>query len=319
MWEIMRLQKKGTKPKKSLVYIISVVIIIFLMALPHIIDNYMLHTVITSIIFVTLAISWNMMLNTGQINLAHITFFGIGSYATALMYDKFHLFPIINMIVGGVAAVVLALIIGSITLRMRGIYFAIATLSMVPAMMVVITMTPKITYGSMGIALTPLFGGNRIPTYYFALAIALAALLVSYLVKKSKLNYAFVAIREDEDAAKMIGVNTTRYKIIAFILSSFFTGVVGGFYAYYMNYIEPRTVFNVAMQLRTQVMVIFGGIYSILGPVVGAVSLSFLQEYLRQFLPTGNELIYGIFLVIMILFLPKGVAGFIEKITGWDI
>jgi branched-chain amino acid transport system permease protein len=134
-------------------------------------------------------------------------------------------------------------------------------------------------------------------------------------LKRSRLYYAFTAIHDDQEAAGMLGIDPTKYKVMAFTISAFFVGIVGGFYAHYISYIDPHAAFSIHISVEAQIMPLMGGLYTVAGPVVGAVILTLLGEYLRITVKTGYLIIYGIILVLIIFYLPKGLMGLTEKWT----
>jgi branched-chain amino acid transport system permease protein len=147
------------------------------------------------------------------------------------------------------------------------------------------------------------------------LAIAFLTVLTAYLLKRSKFYFAFTAIHDDQEAASMLGINPTKYKVMAFTISAFFVGIVGGFYAHYISYIDPHAVFNIHISVEAQIMPLMGGLYTVAGPVVGAFILTLLGEYLRITVKTGYLIIYGVILVFLVLYLPKGLMGLVERWT----
>jgi branched-chain amino acid transport system permease protein len=193
---------------------------------------------------------------------------------------------------------------------------AIATLAFAEAMKILVIMLPGLTEGAEGVAIPPLFGGEeaaRTKGYYLIFGIASLCVLMAYFLKRSKLYYAFTAIHDDEEAANMLGINPTKYKVVAFTLSAFFVGIVGSFYAHYIAYIDPHAVFNIHTSVEAQIMPLMGGLYTVAGPVVGAFILTLLGEYLRITIKEGYLIAYGVILVIVIFYLPQGLVGLTGK------
>jgi branched-chain amino acid transport system permease protein len=177
-------------------------------------------------------------------------------------------------------------------------------------------MLPGLTEGAEGVAIPPLFGGGeaaRTQAYYLIFGIAFLCVLMSYFLKRSKLYYAFTAIHDDEEAASMLGINPTKYKVVAFTLSAFFVGIVGSFYAHYIAYIDPHAAFNIHTSVEAQIMPLMGGLYTVAGPVVGAFILTLLGEYLRITIKEGYLIVYGLILVFVIFYLPQGLVGLAGK------
>jgi branched-chain amino acid transport system permease protein len=303
---------------KGYAKILSLLILLgFLLFIPSVLSQYSLHLMILVMVFVVISTSWNILVWTHQISLGHAAFFGIGAYTAALMYNAWQLPIYFDLVLGGVFASLGAILIGVICLRMAPWALAIATLAFAEAVKVLVIMLPGLTEGAEGVAIAPLYGGGetaKVYAYYLVLAIAFLTVLMAYLLKRSKLYYAFTAIHDDQEAANMLGINPTKYKVMAFTISAFFVGVVGGFYAHYISYIDPHGVFNIHISVEAQIMPLMGGLYTVAGPVVGAFILTLLGEYLRITVKTGYLIIYGIILVLLIFYLPKGLVGLVE---GW--
>jgi branched-chain amino acid transport system permease protein len=268
------------------------------------------------LIYVVIATSWNILVWTHQISLGHAAFFGIGAYTGALIYNAWRLPPYLDMLLGGIFASLSAVVLGVICLRMAPWALAIATLAFAEAMKILVIMLPGLTEGAEGVGILPLFGGGeaaRTKAYYLIFGIACLSVLLAHTLKRSKLYYAFTAIHDDEDAANMLGINPTKYKVVAFTLSAFFVGIVGSFYAHYIAYIDPHAAFNIHISVEAQIMPLMGGLYTVAGPVVGAFILTLLGEYLRITIKTGYLIVYGIILVVVIFYLPQGLVGLAEK------
>jgi len=289
-----------------------------LLLLPAFLSPYSLHMMILVMVFVVISTSWNILVWTHQISLGHAAFFGIGAYTAGIVYNAWQLPLYFDMVLGGVLASLGAAFIGIICLRMAPWALAIATLAFAEAVKILVIMLPALTEGAEGIAIPPLYGGGemaKVYAYYLVYGIAFLTVLMAYLLKRSRFYFAFTAIHDDQDAAGMLGINPTAYKVLAFTLSAFFVGVVGGFYAHYISYIDPHAVFNIHISVEAQIMPLMGGLYTVAGPVLGAFILTLLGEYLRITVKTGYLIIYGIILVLLIFYLPKGLVGLAEKWT----
>ena len=285
------------------------VLAIVLIFYPKLVDSYFLHLTIAAFLAVVLASSWDILARTGQVSVGQAGLFGIGAYTAALLYRWIHLHPILGMLAGAILALIVAIGIGYLTLRLRGIYFSITTLAFAEALSVVWLMTPDITGGAMGVSTPPLFGGNRELAYYLIGAILILVIFVVWLIERSRLNFAFTAIRENEEVANVMGIDPTRYKVLAFMISAFFTGLGGGFYSHYNTYIIPYEVFGLGISIACLVMPIFGGLYTIAGPVIGTIIVKTIEEYLRVTFSYGHQIAYGLILVIVVLFMPEGLMG----------
>ena len=281
----------------------------FLLLFPKLFGSYFLHLAVSAILAMILASSWDILARTGQVSVGQAGLFGIGAYSSALLYQKYALPPVLGMLAGALIATVVSIFLGYLTLRLRGIYFSITTIAFAEALTVIWLMTPGITGGAMGVSTPPLFGGDREKAYYLILAILAAVVAVVWRIERSRLNFAFTAIRENEDVANVLGINPTKYKVLAFMISAFFTGFAGGFYSHYNTYIIPYEVFNLGVSIACLVMPIFGGLYTIAGPLIGTVLIKAIEEYLRVTFSYGHQIAYGLILVLVVLFMPGGVLG----------
>ena len=285
------------------------VLAVFLLLYPRLADAYFLHLTIAAFLAMILASSWDILARTGQVSVGHAGLFGIGAYSAALLFRWVHLPPVLGMLAGGIVSVAVAALLGLLTLRLRGIYFSITTIAFAEALSVIWLMTPGFAGGAMGLSTPPLFGGNREHAYYLILGVLSLAVLVVWLIQTTRLNFAFTAIRENEDVANVMGINPTRYKVLAFMISAFFTGFAGGFYSHYNTYIIPYEVFGLGISIACLVMPIFGGLYTIAGPIIGTMVIKAIEEYLRVTVSYGHQIAYGLILVLVILFMPEGLVG----------
>lgn len=281
----------------------------FLLLFPKFVGSYFLHLAVSAILAMILASSWDILARTGQVSVGQAGLFGIGAYASALLHREFALPPVLGMLAGALIATVVSIFLGYLTLRLRGIYFSITTIAFAEALTVIWLMTPDITGGAMGVSTPPLFGGDREKAYYLILAALAAVVAVVRLIERSRLNFAFTAIRENEDVANVLGIDPTKYKVLAFMISAFFTGFAGGFYSHYNTYIIPYEVFNLGVSIACLVMPIFGGLYTIAGPIIGTVLIKTIEEYLRVTFSYGHQIAYGLILVLVVLFMPEGLLG----------
>ncbi|MBI4593084.1 MAG: branched-chain amino acid ABC transporter permease [Candidatus Rokubacteria bacterium] len=283
------------------------------LGLPFLLGDYGLHLLVLVCMYVTLSSSWNILTLAGQLTLGHAGFFGVGAYTSALLALRLGVPIAAGMLAGALAAAGLAAAVGVVCLRLRGVYLAIATLSLVEALRIVVLNFPEYTEGSIGITLPPVFGGARGPAYFSMLAVAVLPVLATVWIKRSKLHVVFGAIREDQGAAEMLGINTTAYKVLAFALSASFAGLAGGFYPHYLTYIVPDSAFAIGLSIEAQIMPILGGLYTVAGPVVGAVVLTLVGEYLRTTFGAANLFVYGLAMIVVILCLPDGLMGLLRR------
>ena len=269
--------------------------------------------------FVALAQAWNIIGGyTGYASFGQVVFFGLGAYTTAVLMVNYHVSFWLALPAAILFGVAFAVLIGLPLLRLRGHYFAIATLGAAEgAREVVNNMTP-ITGGGVGITI-PTFGSEA-PTAYFGkpgfyLAfLVLAALSVAFsaALARSRFGYAMVAVHEDEDAAAAVGINTTVVKVVAFALSGAIVACAGAFYAFQQIQFYPENVFDASITVLMVIMVVIGGSGSVVGPLVGAVALELLSQYLRINLGLLNQLVFGAVIVVVVVFFPQGVVNFLR-------
>lgn len=271
---------------------------------------YYQHIIIVVFMWITLGTAWNLLGGyTGQISFGHAAFYGIGAYTSALLFCKLHLSAWYGIALGPLAAVIIGIPIGLICFRLRGPYFALAMLALGEIFRIVALEWKSLTEGPLGIVIMPTFR-SKLPYYYIAFAIALLSILVTYKVVNSKWGFYFRSIREDQDGAESLGIPTTKYKILSFSISAFFTGLVGSFFMNYNGYVDPDIVFSlVDISIMMILVVMLGGAGTIWGPVLGALVIVVLAEILRTSLGTAHHLIFGILVVLVIVFLPNGLLG----------
>jgi branched-chain amino acid transport system permease protein len=285
-------------------------------------DPYVLHLIILSLMFAVLSLSWNFICGyTGIFTFGHQAFFGIGAYVSALLATKAGVSPWFGLLIGGIVPTILGFFIGLPCLRLRSApYIALTTLGFAEIARIICMNLVDLTRGEMGLwgippladlhiaSLTINFSGaSRVPYYYLILIVFVITLLILYEQVNSPTGLALKAIRDSQDAAESLGVAITRYKLLAFLISSFFAGVIGAFYAHYINILTPTSIFGVGVMVEIIAITLIGGLGTLVGPIVGAFILTIGLEYLRAF-GEYRLMIYGILLVIIILFMPDGLA-----------
>jgi branched-chain amino acid transport system permease protein len=285
------------------------VVIAGLGLLPFYLDDYLLHWAITMLMYVVIALAWDLLARSGQSSFGQTAFFGLGAYASSLLSARFHLNPIFAILLAAIVVGVVAAICGKLFLRVRGIYFAILTLALAQVFKVFATQLQSVTGGAMGLTMPPLFGGEIIGSYFFVLIAAVASVIAIALMQRAKLNFGVTAIRSSPEVAPAFGVPVNPIRVGIFAASAMATGIMGGFYAFYTSYINPENVFDTSISVAPVIMCIFGGLYTIVGPIIGAVFLTGLQEALRTVIESGSLVIYGLILILSILFMPQGVWG----------
>jgi branched-chain amino acid transport system permease protein len=277
-------------------------------------------TVTAIFMFVALAQAWNVIGGfTGYACFGQVVFFGIGGYATAVSMVHLHVSFWVALPVSAVSAAVFGAVIGLPLLRLRGHYFAIATLGVAEGMREVVTNLPDLTGGGAGITV-PTVGEDATTAYlgndgFYLLFLGVAGLSVAaaLVIARSRFGLALRAINQDEDAAAAMGINTTRAKVLAFSVSGLLTGLVGGCYAFQQVVIFPERLFQVDLTVLMVVMVVIGGSGTVLGPLLGAVGLQYLSEYLRHNYTNGHLFILGAIIIVTVVLLPQGFVNYVRE------
>ncbi len=267
--------------------------------------------------FVALAQGWNIIGGyTGYASFGQVAFFGLGAYTTAVLMNNYHVSFWLALPAAIAAGVLFAVLIGVPLLRLRGHYVAIATLGAAEGAREVINNMTPITGGGGGITI-PTFG-DQAPTAYFGkpgfylafLAVAAISIAVAAVLARSRFGYAMMAVNQDEDAAGAVGINTTATKVVAFGVSGAIVACAGAFYAFQQIEFYPTDVFDANFTVLMVIMVVIGGSGTILGPIVGAVGLELLSQFLRENADQYNQLIFGAIIVLVVVFFPQGVVNF---------
>src|SRR5262245_43835940 len=265
--------------------------------------------------YVVLALSWNIISGfTGYTSFGHVAFYGIGAYACAILVADYGWPWLATLGVGALAAAVVGVVLGYPVLRLKGPYFAIAMARTAEGTRVIATVWSGLTHGGLGISLPS--AETSMQTYYAMLALMLLTIVVAYGIAHSRLGVRLNAIREDEVAAEALGIDATRYKLAAFVLSAVFPAMAGGIQAYKVLYIEPLSTFFVQITIAMALMAMLGGKGTVIGPVIGAVLLYTAQELTWVNFPTAHLIAYGLFIIVVARFIPRGLMGFaIDR--GW--
>jgi branched-chain amino acid transport system permease protein len=303
---------------------------IFLLALFPVFvrDPYILNVLIISLIFAVLAASWNLICGyAGIFTFGHQAFFGVGGYVSALLAMKAGISPWVGLLLGGIVAAFLSFLIGLPCLRLRAApYIAIMTLAFSEIARITCMNLVDLTRGELGLWGIPNFpdihlpvlgvisfaGGVRIPYYYLILIIFVITMIMIQLFMHSHVGLAFRSVRDSQEAAESLGINVTYYKLLAFVVSAFFAGVAGSFYAHYILILTPTSVFPVSLMIEILAITLIGGIGTFMGPVIGAFLLTVGLEYLR-FMGEYRFITYGILLVLVIMFMPQGLGKMVLR------
>jgi len=287
--------------------LIAGIAIILGLIIPLFLRSYWLHVAIMSLYYALLASSWTMLAGfAGQFSFATMALSGIGAYTSALLVINFQIPMATGIIFGALAATLVGLLIGILVLRMSGPYLALFTIAFSELVRITLNAEYQITRGDMGLTVPHLYRTvSKIPYYYTMLILLVVSLLIMGTLLRSRYGLFFRAIREHEGAASAMGVNTVRYKIMAFMISGFFAGVAGGFFAHYVGTLTPNSIMEIPRMGLLISMSVIGGIESLIGAVVGAIIVEFLQEYLRA-LEMWRFVIFGLALVLILRFSQNG-------------
>jgi branched-chain amino acid transport system permease protein len=270
--------------------------------------------------FVVLAQGWNIIGGfTGYPSFGNVVFFGLGGYTTAILMAKAGASFWLALPAAGAVGVLFAVLMGVPVLRLRGHYFAIATLGVAEGMREVVINVDGLTGGNSGITV-PAVGAKAVTSYpgntgfyFYFLVLAVAAIAVVWLVSRSRFGFGLRAIAQDEQAAAAAGLNTTRAKITAFALSGLLTALAGSIYAFQQVTIYPERLFDVDITVLMVVMAVLGGSGTVLGPVIGAVALQYLSEWLRTNYTDLHTFIFGAIIVLAVVLLPMGAVNFARE------
>lgn len=308
-------------------FVVIFFIVLFLV-LPFFLDPYFLHIMIMTFLFAYLSRSWDLIGGfAGQFFLGPVGMLGIGGYTSTLLYVHFNVFPWIGMVAGGILGMAIGISLCYLSFRfgLRGIYFGLATLTF-PEILRVIVLNLEIFGGVNGV-LIPIkensllhfqFDG-KIPYYYISLFMMLLSIYVMYRIEKSKSGYYYIAIREDEEAAESLGVDTLKYKLIVTGIGCFFLSMGGTFYAQYLMFVSPDSFFGIFVTVEIIIRSIVGGVGTLLGPIIGSIILTPLSDISRGILGgyRGVHLmLFGVIIIMIIIFLPQGVGKLLEALYG---
>jgi len=281
-------------------------------------SSYLMHIFILVIMWAIIGMAWNLLGGfTGLVSFGHAAFFGLGAYCAAIVYHHLGWSAWWGLPVSVVVVTLFSLVMGYVVLRLRGPYFNLSTLAIGEVLRVTAQNLDTLTQGDLGILLKQRSWTGKENFYW---AILLMALGTYYVVKElvgSRRGYYFVAIREDQDAAESLGINTTLNKTIALTVSGVLTGLAGAFYFNYMGYIDPKVVFDLpGISILAIMIVMVGGAATLTGPLVGSVIMVLLAEWVRSIpkLGAAHMSVFGVLLILIIIFLPNGLVGDFAKI-----
>jgi branched-chain amino acid transport system permease protein len=272
---------------------------------------------INALLLAVLAQGWNIIGGyAGYASFGNSVFYGLGSYGVAIAMVQWHLPFGVGLVFGVALAVVFAVLLGIPVLRLKGHYFAIATLALSQVMTAIVS-NVQLAGRNIGLVLPPL---NNDPLFYeLSLGLLTIATLTIFWLTRSRFGFGLIAIRENEEGAAVMGVNTTLYKVIAFTLSGIFSALAGGIHAYWITFLDPESAFDISLNVKMIIMAVFGGPGTVLGPIVGALSLSAISEFLSSEVTSIAGLFFGFVIVAAVVIMPRGLADMMRRFrkSGW--
>jgi len=300
-------------------------LIIFLFLIPLFVTSpYLIHIFILAGIGIILASSLRLIFNSGQFSLAHGGMMTIGAYTSALLVMKMGLSTWVAMGAGAAAAAFLALLVGYPLVRLKGIYFALGTVFLEEIIRLIAQQWTDLTGGVLGLTSIPkpdpivipgllnMNFASKVDFYYLALVLVLFTLLILYAIERSSINQTFLSIKQSDSLAESIGVNTTKFKVLAFTIGCFFAGLAGAFYSQFMTVVTPSS-FGFVYSVYIIVYMIVGGEKKFYGPIIGAVILTFLPESVRM-LKEYQPYVFAGVLMLVIFFLPEGIVSLPQRL-----
>ena len=266
---------------------------------------------INALLLAVLAQGWNIIGGyTGYASFGNSVFYGLGSYGVAIAMVQWHLPFAVGLVFGVALAVAFALLLGVPVLRLRGHYFAIATLALAGVMAAIVSNVP-LAGQNIGLVLPPL-NDDRL-FYGLALGLMLISTGVVYWLTRSRFGFGLIAIRENEDGAAVMGVNTTLYKVLAFTLSGVLSSLAGGIHAYWITFLDPESAFDIGLNVKMIIMAVFGGAGTVLGPVIGAFTLSAISEWLSSEVTSIATLFFGVVIIAAVVLMPHGLMDLARR------
>ena len=318
--------KKNTTIKNN--FIILVIFAVVFCFLPLVMNqNYLTSMMCQCFLFAAMGVAWNLIGGyADRVSIGHSAFLAVGAYTSYILYLEFGITPLIGMFVGMIIAGVLAYLIGILCLGLRGTFFSLATIAFAEILKNLLLHFREVTNGSYGLILTytgddpiNLQFGTKTPLYYISLVLLIAVIVFNIFFERSKTGYCLRAIGQDEDAVRSLGFNTRNVKLRTFIISAMMTSLIGTIYGFYLAYIMPTSIASTPVSIKIIVVAAIGGAGLLWGPVLGAFIIIPLTELVNATLGSiggANTMIYGLVLILIILFRPKGVLSlFIEG--GW--
>ena len=317
-------------------FLVLCVVSVLLLLLPLSTENpFILHSFIMVLWYAYISTSWNIIGGfAGQLSLGHSAFLAIGAYTSTLLYFYLGVSPWLGMLAGGCIAALIAVLIGIPSFRLKGAYYSLATIAFAEGLSIILQTVRQVGPVYLGadegirvpLKANPGFldfqFNGKMPYYYIIFVFLAVVLLVSWYIERSKLGYYLTALKEDEEAAKALGIDTRKVKLIAAGLSAFFTGIGGTFFAQLIRYIEPGSIAGLDFSVQMVFLAVVGGLGTVFGPFVGAIALTAIAQithiYWGDSIPGLHLIIYGVAVVAVILFMPpgQGIINLIFRLIG---
>ncbi len=277
-------------------------------------QDYVLNILFRILLFAAMGLAWNLVGGyTGQLSLGHAAYFGVGGYGLALFHNHLGVPAWLALLMAVLLAVASAALIGGVSFRLRGPYFALATIAFAEVMRLVAKNLPRVTGGDVGVQVPPLFSSSYSRSFYLAAVVLTAlAFATTVWISRSRFGYYLMAIREDEDTALSAGVNASRCKLWALLISAALTAAGGALYASLFLFIVPDQMLSIDISNEIAIVAMLGGAGTALGPILGSLVLETAAEVFKNVFKEAHLLIYGMLIVMVVLFLPEGIVGAIK-------
>ncbi len=309
--------KEPTKTTRTIKFAVLAVVIIALISLPLWGTEYSVSVIILMLLYLSLAQMWNLLGGyTGLVSLGQQAFIGIGGYAVAMLTQVYKMPIVLGVITAAVVTIIFALIISLPIFKMKGVYFTIGTWIIAEALSIFFVNWAFVNYG-IGYNITVAYKLSMVNFYYFCLFIGIGSVVIVYIILRSKLGLALMAMRDNESAAEVRGVKLYRTKLTCFLIAATWTAITGCGLYLNLAYIKPASAFSIEWTVSMVFMVIIGGSGTIEGPIIGAFIYIFLRQYLYNF-PGISNIILGAIAIIIIIAAPKGIMGYLNERFGWD-
>jgi branched-chain amino acid transport system permease protein len=321
------------KTRKFQFILVSIVISCLI---PLLLSNqFMIYVMTLMVVFAVYASSWNLLSNSGQGSLGHAAFLGLGGFTYSLLIINLGIPPIIAMLIGALFSAGIGFLIGLTCVRLEAWFLAMVTFGFSVIIVAFVNHFKDITMGVLGFR-TPLIVPVGLPLYYFSLFVSILSIFAMYFIMKSKIGLAFRAIKENSPEAKMIGINTAKYKLYAFVISTFFAGLAGSLYSQVIRHLDFR-IFDASNSFEPLMMSVIGGLGTIEGPVIGSILLvsidsflpnidTYLQPLMSPLFPAVSNvgppirlILLGVFLLLIVIFFPGGIVSIIRRLYNYLI